>query len=56
MADLLEIGDIIFNKQDVEDIVFDPPETTILYGIALTDSRDGKVTVMLDDPVYSSED
>ena len=56
MADLLEIGDIIFNKTDVEDMAFEPQATTILYGTALTNSENGMVTVQIDDAYYDADD
>ena len=62
MAKFSEVGSILVNgtsDYDFEDSIeqeYQVDSTYIMYGIALTDSVDGRVTVKIADSVYSLDD
>ena len=58
MAGLDELSTILFNGTGEKSVaaVSGAPQTTIIYGVALTSSSDGQVTIQLDDAVYSADD
>lgn len=58
MVGLDELSAILFGGSGEKSVPTESgaPQTTIIYGTALTNSADGVVTVKLDDAIYAADD
>lgn len=58
MAGLDELGALLFNGTGEKSVAATAgaPQTTIIYGVAVTDSANGEVTIKLDGAIYAADD
>ena len=58
MAGLDELSAILFNGTNENSVTAESgaPQTTIIYGVALSNSANGEVSIKLDDAIYAADD